>query len=621
MIHSHPSQAISVPLPVIPMQFELPFLADPPEMSVEVAAPDSLSAGAVLGSVHLPSEALPSALLETSLLDAVATLTQADSLPAATRTQWICSLRQIARALDRPLEGLPARWTALRQPVARLHHLSLGVTAKTLANHKANLKAALRWLAGEANLPSRGAPLSRDWQRLSDAITDKGLRARLYGLMRFASARQLSPTEVGDGLLADYLRYRAETTALAAGLAAHRSIARSWNRCGAAIDAWPKQRLAEPPLRKTQSGPEWGDFPEGLRRDVEAYLTRLARPRRTRSGKRFKASKASTIRTRRAELVAFVRKAAQIGIPLASLTSLPALLHPAIVRPVLDAYWHKNGEEPKGYTIDLAWKLHAIAAETNALSSGDLAELDDLRAALDEHRQGGMTGKNLTLIRQVLSGDLWRAVVCLPEHFMAEARALQDHAPVKAALRAQLAVAVALLTVAPVRLGNLVRARLEENLIRPAGPDQPYWLVFPDHDVKNRVRLDFPLDTEVTQLIETYIHEHRPVLVRGSNELWLFPGENGSHKTPSMFSDQITKVVLKATGVRLTAHQFRHAAAALILQRDPGNYEFVRRVLGHKNIQTTINFYIGLETTQASQRFGEIVREHATFGTPTEARA
>ena len=55
------------------------------------------------------------------------------------------------------------------------------------------------------------------------------------------------------------------------------------------------------------------------------------------------------------------------------------------------------------------------------------------------------------------------------------------------------------------------------------------------------------------------------------------------------------------------------AAAALMLQHDPGNYEWVRRVLGHKNIRTTINFYIGLETTQASERFGQIVRKHVRF--------
>ena len=60
-------------------------------------------------------------------------------------------------------------------------------------------------------------------------------------------------------------------------------------------------------------------------------------------------------------------------------------------------------------------------------------------------------------------------------------------------------------------------------------------------------------------------------------------------------------------------HQFRHAAAALILKTKPGNYEYVRRILGHRNIQTTINFYVGLEGIQASQEFGEIIRRELRF--------
>jgi len=42
--------------------------------------------------------------------------------------------------------------------------------------------------------------------------------------------------------------------------------------------------------------------------------------------------------------------------------------------------------------------------------------------------------------------------------------------------------------------------------------------VFPDYDVKNRVKLEFPLDESVTALIEAYLFEHRPVLLRGSTE-------------------------------------------------------------------------------------------------------
>jgi integrase len=78
-------------------------------------------------------------------------------------------------------------------------------------------------------------------------------------------------------------------------------------------------------------------------------------------------------------------------------------------------------------------------------------------------------------------------------------------------------------------------------------------------------------------------------------------------------SSQVTKRIQRATGLRVTVHQFRHAAAALILKAKPGNYEYVRRILGHRNIQTTINFYVGLEGVQASQEFGEIVRRELRF--------
>ena len=62
---------------------------------------------------------------------------------------------------------------------------------------------------------------------------------------------------------------------------------------------------------------------------------------------------------------------------------------------------------------------------------------------------------------------------------MKEARLLKDHAPAKAALRAQLAVAIALLTVAPIRIGNLVRFSLSENLIRPTSDLRTRWARVP----------------------------------------------------------------------------------------------------------------------------------------------
>jgi hypothetical protein len=43
--------------------------------------------------------------------------------------------------------------------------------------------------------------------------------------------------------------------------------------------------------------------------------------------------------------------------------------------------------------------------------------------------------------------------------------------------------------------------------------------------------------------------------------------------------------------------------------RRPGDYELVRRILGHRNQGTTISAYVGLESIQASEIFGKIVME------------
>ena len=125
--------------------------------------------------------------------------------------------------------------------------------------------------------------------------------------------------------------------------------------------------------------------------------------------------------------------------------------------------------------------------------------------------------------------------------------------------------------------------------------------------------LEFELDRRLTDLIEEYVEDFRPALARGSNQPWLFPGEAHDHKTLNTLSEQITERILAATGVRITAHQFRHAAAAILLKHRPGEYELARRLLGHRNIETTKSFYCGLETTQATEIFGDIIRREMKF--------
>jgi hypothetical protein len=88
-------------------------------------------------------------------------------------------LRQIAKWLDRPSAVIPARWHSVRISVSQLHHARVGVTAKTLANHKANVRAALRWFGNEHDVPQRGVPLSAEWTKVQQLFGQTHARPAL----------------------------------------------------------------------------------------------------------------------------------------------------------------------------------------------------------------------------------------------------------------------------------------------------------------------------------------------------------------------------------------------------------------------------------------------------------
>jgi integrase len=547
-------------------------------------------------------------LIEPSMADVLKAIEAATDLSPGRKTHWSCSIRQICIGIGRPPESVAGRWSGVNAAIQRLHHAHLGCNPKTLSNHKANVKACLAWFAGVKNLPKHGMALSPTWLTLRAEMPDEFRRDRLSGLIRFASATAVKPIGVNEEVLNEYMKYRAATTALATDDAARRRIARAWNACVDDIAGWPKQRLIEPPV-KSLTPISWETFPEKLRRDIENYLEGFKKVRRGVSGKRIRPCKPSTINTRRRELQAFARTAVKQGHLPASLNSLADLVDPDLVEEVLEAYWEENAEAPSVWTIDMAWKLLAIARETKCLPDSDLEKLDDMRAAMEEHREGGLTEKNLKVIRAVLTEGVWDKVVHLPRALMEEARRDRHMAPMKAAVNASVAVAIAILSIAPIRLANLIKIKLDENLIKPGGIDGPYWLVFPKEDVKNRVQLQHKILPEVGAIIDEYINDFRPVLLRKSNGPWLFPGETKEVKTSRTLSLQITDRVLKATGLRLTVHQFRHAAAAIFIKAFPGQFERARQLLGHKNIETTMRFYVALEMIFANETFNDIIKK------------
>jgi integrase len=179
-------------------------------------------------------------------------------------------------------------------------------------------------------------------------------------------------------------------------------------------------------------------------------------------------------------------------------------------------------------------------------------------------------------------------------------------AGVSAALQMQLAVATEVLLMAPLRLGNLAGIDLSRHLVFTHG-GRRCTLVLQDNETKNKVDLEFPLPETSTALIRRYLDNYRPRLVRDARCTALFPGEAAEAKHAGTLRVQLTEAIKTCADLQVNPHLFRHIGAKIFLDRNPGAYEVIRRVLGHKSMKTTTGFYTGLEAAAAARHFDETV--------------
>jgi integrase len=159
------------------------------------------------------------------------------------------------------------------------------------------------------------------------------------------------------------------------------------------------------------------------------------------------------------------------------------------------------------------------------------------------------------------------------------------------------AVALELLIMAPIRSKNLASLDIDRHL-RPAG--RKLMLTIPADEVKNGVDLDFELPDQSANLICWYIKNVREAEPGNSA---LFPSPEGGCKDKDTLAIQVMGTVKRYTGFTVNLHLFRHIAALIYLRLNPGGYEVVRRVLGHRRMDTTSNSYVGLEATAAARHF------------------
>src|SRR5262249_45654873 len=137
----------------------------------------------------------------------------------------------------------------------------------------------------------------------------------------------------------------------------------------------------------------------------------------------------------------------------------------------------------------------------------------------------GFAKKNDELLQQLEDPDTLARLLLLPEQLAdwAERARPGSVRPDSHAVMMSLAVALAILRCAPMRIANLAGLRLDRHLTRPGGPRSRWLIVIPAADkVKNKVQLSYLLNREATVLVDRFIERHRFVLA-GPGNPYLFP--------------------------------------------------------------------------------------------------
>jgi integrase len=172
----------------------------------------------------------------------------------------------------------------------------------------------------------------------------------------------------------------------------------------------------------------------------------------------------------------------------------------------------------------------------------------------------------------------------------------------------QTALAIDILLHIPLRIENLHALKFDQHLHWPQGKGKPALMVIRYDETKNEEPLEFELPSVLSERLYTFRNEIAAAVI-GRRPDFLFVSKNGKRRTLRTLGVAIERTVIRRVGVKITPHQFRHLGAKLALDANPGAYELVRQLLGHRSLKTTTRFYAGPDTRRAGRAHADLIRK------------
>jgi integrase len=195
----------------------------------------------------------------------------------------------------------------------------------------------------------------------------------------------------------------------------------------------------------------------------------------------------------------------------------------------------------------------------------------------------------------------------LPDRLWREARR-QPAGSGRAFLLFQNALAIDILLHAPLRMENLSALTYDRHLHWVQGQGKPALLVIGADESKNHEKIELELPATLADRLWTFRNSIAPQVI-GSKPNSVFVTWAGTPRGQETLALAISKIVRRRLGAKLTPHQFRHIAAKIYLDQNPGGFELVRQLLGQKNLKSTVNAYAGVNTKRAGRAHARLLMQ------------
>jgi integrase len=534
-----------------------------------------------------------------SFAEVIVLISQAD-LSGRRKEELRSAVRTVARLLGTEPAAVAADPAALRRRLQSIAPEAHGISRGRWANVRSLLVKALAMARPMMAGRSKQAILPQ-WVALT-ATLPFSRSVRLLAFLRFLSARGHGPAEVS---VADFYNYRDAIMNDRLRKDPEKSWDRLvwvWNWCRREVGGWPAIVIERPTKAITHILP-WSAFPPAFKDDVDRFLARLSGADLSGDGPP-RPARPATLQKRSYQLRVAASALVHRGHDADTVRTIADLLSLERYQDILRFFLDRHGGQTSSQqAAEMAAFLKGAAKHWVRVDEPTLEKMKRIASRLAIPRRG-MTAKNRERLRPLDDPEIVAAFLALPQRLRHEVET-SKRSPRNKAILAQMAAAIALLQAAPIRLKNLTAIDVNKNLIARG---KRLYLVIAESEVKNNEPIDFEPPAETRDILARYVREHRPLLISVPTDA-LFPGPRGGAKSSNTLARQIPQTVFRFAGLRINVHLFRHAAGKLFLDARPGQYEVMRRVLGHRSIATTTSIYSGAETRSAGSHFAAVISE------------